>query len=119
MKYSLKRALAVLIALLLALPTFAYAEAPADDFDGIASIDEGQPLISDEVDLPIEEVDEFMLGGDEPENPDEPAEGGIACTGVASGTCRPGTPTGPMCRRVWTLPHRRLRCWRQMQMSRT
>ena len=73
MKYSLKRALAVLIALLLALPTFAYAEAPADGSVEVGTVEEGQLIQSNEIDQPVEEV-VFELGGDAPEDPDEAAE---------------------------------------------
>ena len=76
MKYSLKRALALLIALLLAFPTFAFAEEPADGIVVIEAVDEGQPVAGDEVDQPVGEV-VFELGGDAPENPDEAAEAPI------------------------------------------
>ena len=74
MKYTVKKALALLIAMLMALPTFALAEAPLDvpdDRDAVVyeggeivsdTVDE---IVSDAVDESYEEAGEQTLGGDD------------------------------------------------------
>ena len=72
MKYSLKRALALLIAMLLVLQTFAFADEPANGIVEIEAVEE-QLIVSDEVDPTVAELDEIPLG-EETDNPDEAAE---------------------------------------------
>lgn len=57
-------------------PTFTLAEGTADGIFVIEAADDGQPVASNEIDQPVEEV-VFELGGDEPEIPNETAEAPI------------------------------------------
>ena len=57
-------------------PTFTLAEGTADGIFVIEAADDGQPVASNEIDQPVEEV-VFELGDDEPEIPNETAEAPI------------------------------------------
>ena len=73
MTQKIKRALALLIALLLAMPTFAYANETVDESVMIETMDEEQQIPGDEDELPVEEA-EIDLSDEEPESTNEPAE---------------------------------------------
>ena len=65
MNHSLRKALALLMALLIAMPTFAFAEGPADGTvvldDSIEIIDEEQQVSSDAIEPPAEEAEALLL----------------------------------------------------------
>ncbi len=86
MKYPHKRALALLIALLLALPTFAFADEPANESVEIEAVEVEQPMESDEsadedwliqndeAESPVEEAGEILPGDAETDDPNEADE---------------------------------------------
>ncbi|MBR6221530.1 MAG: hypothetical protein IKQ80_13275 [Clostridia bacterium] len=77
MKYTVKKALALLIAMLMALPTFALAEAPLEGIPGAEDVmivagEDGDifappadEIVSEAVDESYEEAGELALGGDD------------------------------------------------------
>ena len=84
MKHTLKRALALLIALLLALPTFAFADETANGIVDLEAAEEEQLIVSDEVDLPVGEVGEILLGDEEPDAPTDPQKPSPSVEGVSA-----------------------------------
>ena len=76
MKYTMKRMMALLIALLLAMPSFALAEEPVVE----AVQAEGEGVVGDEADQQVEELGEISLPDDpEPQSGEElPPEDEVA-----------------------------------------
>ena len=74
MDRSLKRALALMIALLLAMPTFAFAEAPVEVTDVLIGAEEAWQAPDEGIEPPTEEMGEILLGELPPEDGMEAAE---------------------------------------------
>ncbi|MBR2698308.1 MAG: hypothetical protein IKE76_06915 [Clostridia bacterium] len=109
MKHTVKRALALFIALLLAMPTFAFAEAPEDPVivieNAFDAADQEEIIASMDIDPSVSEAEALQLG-----DPDEPVD---QDPGIIEGlTLDPEEPAGEEHRRRGGCHHRGEYCRR-------